>query len=175
MDVQSDESIASAVKQVLVWTDHLDVLINNAAIFPNPELGPLDTSRDSLQQAFDVNVAGPLRVSQAFTPLLEKSKDGRIINVSSGLGALAEMKEGWTAYSISKTALNAVTRQLSGVLGPRGISVNSVCPGWCRTELGGANAPRSAEEGAKGIVWLATEAPHSLQGSFVRDQQLIAW
>ena len=78
-------------------------------------------------------------------------------------------------YSISKAALNAVTRQLSAALRDKGISVNSVCPGWVRTEMGGQNAPRSVEEGAEGIVWLATEAPADLTGNFIRDHQVIPW
>lgn len=175
LDVTRDESIEEAARLAAGWVDHLDVLINNAAVFPDPSKGPLDTSRSMLLDAFTTNVSGPLRVVQAFLPLLEKSGAARVINVSSGLGALGEMQAQCTAYSLSKTALNAVTRQLAAALGPKGIPVNSVCPGWCRTEMGGPNAPRSVEEGAAGIVWLAVEAPSDLNGSFVRDRQVIAW
>ena len=79
------------------------------------------------------------------------------------------------AYSISKTALNAVTRQFAAALRTHRIAVNSVCPGWVRTDMGGAGAPRTVQQGADAIVWLATEAPVSLTGRFVRDRKVIGW
>ena len=175
LDVTKDESLDLAALEVATIVDHVDVLINNAAVFPDPSKGPLDTSRVMLLDAFDTNTAGALRASLVFLPFLEKSHAARIVNVSSGLGALGEMQSMGTAYSLSKTALNAVTRQLASALGSKNILVNSVCPGWCRTELGGPQAPRSVEQGAEGIVWLATDAPADLNGSFVRDHQVISW
>ena len=97
------------------------------------------------------------------------------MNVSSGLGALTDMQNSCTAYSLSKTAMNAVTRQLASALAEKKIVVNSVCPGWVRTEMGGTNAPRSVPEGAEGIVWIATEAPVDKTGLSWRDHQPIAW
>ena len=130
-----------------------------------------------LTDAFNINTAGALMVAQAFVPLLAKAKPGpaRIVNVSSGLGALENMVNSCTAYSLSKSALNAVTRQLASALADKKIIVNSVCPGWCRTEMGGENAPRSPQEGAEGIVWVATEAPAEKTGLFWRDHQPIPW
>jgi NAD(P)-dependent dehydrogenase (short-subunit alcohol dehydrogenase family) len=97
-----------------------------------------------------------------------------VINVSSGSGQLTDGADGWApAYSISKTALNGVTLQLAAAL-PK-FAVNSVCPGWVRTDMGGDNANRSLEEGADTIVWLATEAPHDLTGKFLRDRKEIRW
>jgi NAD(P)-dependent dehydrogenase (short-subunit alcohol dehydrogenase family) len=98
-----------------------------------------------------------------------------VINVSSGAGALSEMGSYAPAYSISKTALNAVTCQLAAALKGKGISVNSVCPGWVRTDMGGRFAPRSMQQGADAIIWLATEAPQSLTGKFLRDRKVIPW
>jgi NAD(P)-dependent dehydrogenase (short-subunit alcohol dehydrogenase family) len=177
LDVTKDKSIDAAVKDVSGLTNHLDVLINNAAIFPDSSNTPLDTDRATLTDALNTNTVGPFRVTQAFLPLLKKAKPGpaRVVNISSGLGALNDMQSGHTAYSISKTALNAVTRQMAAALQPDRILVNSVCPGWCRTEMGGPEATRSAEEGAAGIVWLAVDAPADATGKFWRDQNEIAW
>ena len=177
MDVNDPSLLASAAEQVAGLVDHLDVLVNNAGIFPDPSKTIVDTPPEMLRDAFETNTIGPLLVARAFTPLLKKAKPGpaRIINVSSGMGALADMGNSCPAYSISKTALNAVTRQLAAALMDDHIIVNSVCPGWCRTEMGGPNAPRTPEEGASGIVWLATDAPTNVTGKFWRDRQEIAW
>lgn len=175
MDVTRDESIAAAFQEVSRRADHLDVLINNAAVFPDPSKSALDTPRSLLLDAFNVNTAGALRVAQIFIPLLTAAPGARIVNVSSGLGSLTEMQNSCTAYSLSKTALNAVTRQLASALADKKILVNSVCPGWVRTEMGGPNAPRSVPEGAEGIVWLATDAPADKTGLFWRDHQPIPW
>jgi len=176
LDVTNEKSIQAAAKETAGLVNHLDVLINNAAIFPDPSKAALDSSVALLTDAYATNTIGPLFVARAFAPLLKEATDGgRIINISSGLGALNEMQNGHTAYSLSKTALNAVTRQLAGAFADDGIAVNSVCPGWCRTEMGGADATRSAEEGAAGIVWLATEAPAKATGKFWRDRQEIPW
>ena len=121
------------------------------------------------------NALGALRVSQAFVPHLLKSPAGRIVNISSGAGQLNDMGTWSPAYAASKTSLNAITCLLAAALKDKGIAVNSVCPGWCRTEMGGPNAPRSAEEGAAGIVWLAADAPQKETGLFWRDREVIAW
>jgi NAD(P)-dependent dehydrogenase (short-subunit alcohol dehydrogenase family) len=105
--------------------------------------------------------------------LLAKSAAPRIINVSSGAGQLSDAESWAPAYSISKTALNGVTTQLAAALS--GFAVNSVCPGWVRTEMGGPNAPRSVAQGADTIVWLATDAPQNVTGKFFRDRQEIPW
>src|SRR4051794_16879798 len=115
-----------------------------------------------------------LLVSQAFVPFLKKSEAPRIVNVSSGGGQLADGADGWApAYCISKTALNGVTVQLAAAL--PNFAVNSVCPGWVRTEMGGSNATRFVAEGASGIVWLAVEAPQDETGKFFKDRKIIPW
>jgi NAD(P)-dependent dehydrogenase (short-subunit alcohol dehydrogenase family) len=121
------------------------------------------------------NALGALRVAQAFVPHLLKSPAGRIVNVSSGAGQLSDIATWSPAYAISKTTLNAITCQLAAALKDKGIAVNSVCPGWCRTEMGGPTAPRSVEEGAAGIVWLAADAPQEKTGLFWRDREVIPW
>jgi len=120
------------------------------------------------------NTLGALLVSQAFVPFLKKSDAPRIVNVSSGGGQLTDGADGWApAYCISKTALNGVTSQLAAAL-PK-FAINSVCPGWVRTDMGGANATRSVAEGASGIVWLAADAPQKETGKFFRDRKVIPW
>jgi len=173
LDVSNPESVRRAAKEVAAQVDHLDVLVNNAAILEGEHTSILHVSFELMQQTLVTNTVGPLLVAQAFHPLLMKSKDGRIINVSSGAGALSEMGRYAPAYSISKTALNAVTVQLAAQL--KNLAVNSVCPGWVRTDMGGPGAPRSLQQGADTIIWLATEAPKNLTGKFLRDRKVIAW
>jgi len=154
--------------------DHLDVLINNAGIMMDGDDAILKVRDDLLRETLETNTLGALRVTRAFVPLLAKSKAPRVINVSSGGGQLTGGADGWSpAYCISKTALNGVTSQLATAL-PK-FAVNSVCPGWVRTDMGGGNATRSVEEGADTIVWLATDAPQKLTGKFLRDRKEIPW
>jgi len=170
-DVTDSKKIVAAARQI----DQLDVLVNNAAILEDADRDVLALDEAILRRTLETNTLGPLRVTQAFLPALRKSDDARIINVSSGGGQLSDMGTWSPAYCISKTALNAVTVQLANALRDKRIPVNSVCPGWVRTDMGGANAPRSVEEGADTIVWLATEAPRSLAGKFLRDRKEIPW
>lgn len=174
MDVSDEESVAGAVKEFAKHADHLDVLVNNAGIILDGDEDVLNISREMFETTLRTNTLGPLVVSQAFAPLLQKSKSPRIVNVSSGSGQLADGADGWApAYSISKTALNGVTAQLATKL-PK-FAVNAVCPGWVRTDMGGADASRSVAEGAYGIVWLAADAPQEETGKFWRDRKVIPW
>lgn len=175
LDASDPDSIARAAQEVATTVDHLDVLVNNAAVLEDKHLSVLEIDAELMQKTLTVNTIGPLLVVQAFYSLLAKSEFGRVINVSSGAGALGEMGTYSPAYGISKTALNAVTVQLANAFKHQGIAVNSVCPGWVRTDMGGRHAPRSVEQGADTIVWLATEAPKDLTGKFLRDRKIIAW
>jgi NAD(P)-dependent dehydrogenase (short-subunit alcohol dehydrogenase family) len=176
IDIADPASIARAAKELATLVEHLDVLVNNAGILEDGKATALDVDVAVVRRTFETNALGPLLVTQAMLPFLLRAPGGaRIVNVSSGAGALGEMASWAPAYSISKTALNAVTRQFASALRGRRIAVNSACPGWVRTSMGGAAAPRTAEQGADTIVWLATEAPPSLTGRFVRDRQVIAW
>jgi NAD(P)-dependent dehydrogenase (short-subunit alcohol dehydrogenase family) len=174
IDVSDNESVAAAVREFSNIEDHLDVLVNNAGIIVDGDDAVLEISDDLLRKTLETNTLGALRVARAFAPLLRKSKAPRVINVSSGGGQLTGGADGWApAYCISKTALNGVTVQLAAAL-PK-FAMNSVCPGWVRTEMGGENASRSVEEGADTIVWLASEAPQQLTGKFLRDRKEIPW
>ena len=171
LDISSDTSVARAAKTV----QNLDVLINNAAVIADNDQDILTIRPQVIAETIEINAFGALRVTQAFVSHLLKSRAGRIVNVSSGAGQLSDMGTWSPAYAASKTALNAITCLFAAALKENGIAVNSVCPGWCRTEMGGSNAPRSVEEGAAGIVWLAADAPQNKTGLFWRDKEVIAW
>ncbi|MBI3593604.1 MAG: SDR family oxidoreductase [Nitrospirae bacterium] len=153
----------------------LDILINNAGILPDGDKSGLNVESETILQVFKTNTLGPLRLSQLFLPLLKKSRAGKIINISSGMGSLNEMAGGYPAYRISKAALNAVTLILSSEMVGLNIAVNSICPGWVKTDMGGRNAARSVEQGATGIVQLALLDKKVPTGKFLRDGQIIAW
>ncbi len=174
IDVADNNSVTNAVREFSNSEDHLDVLVNNAGIVADGDEAILEISDDLFRKTLETNTLGALRVTRAFAPLLRKSKAPRVINVSSGSGQLTGGADGWApTYSISKSALNGVTSQLAAAL-PK-FAVNSVCPGWVRTDMGGESASRSVEEGADTIVWLASEAPQELTGKFLRDRKEIAW
>jgi NAD(P)-dependent dehydrogenase (short-subunit alcohol dehydrogenase family) len=174
IDVDDNDSVTNAAREFSNIEDHLDVLVNNAGIVADGDEAILEIGDDLFRKTLETNTLGPLRVTRAFLSLLRKSKAPRVINVSSSSGQLTDGADGWApAYSISKTALNGVTSQLASAL-PK-FAVNSVCPGWVRTDMGGENANRSVEEGAETIVWLATEAPRQLTGKFLRDRKEIPW
>ncbi len=174
IDIADNGSVTAAAREFTKITDRLDVLVNNAGIMVDGDDAILKISDELFRKTIETNTLGPLRVTRAFVPLLAKSKAPRVINVSSGGGQLTGGADGWSpAYCISKTALNGVTSQLATAL-PK-FAVNSVCPGWVRTGMGGRNATRSVEEGADTIVWLASDAPQKLTGKFLRDRKEIPW
>ena len=174
IDVSNLESVRRSAEEFSRVSDHLDSLVNNAGIALDEDVDVLKISVETFETTLRTNTLGPLTVSQAFVPLLKKSSAPRIVNVSSGGGQLADGADGWSpAYCISKTALNGVTSQLAAAL--PNFAVNSVCPGWVRTDMGGANATRSVAEGAAGIVWLAADAPQKETGKFWRDRKVIPW
>jgi NAD(P)-dependent dehydrogenase (short-subunit alcohol dehydrogenase family) len=162
------------VQLVSAATDHLDVLVNNAGIILEGDDSITQLEAETVTKTFQINTLGPLLVTQAFLPLLSQSNRPRVISVSSGGGQLAEGMDTWApAYCLSKTSLNAVTCLFAAALPD--FSINAVCPGWVRTDMGGANATRSVEQGADTMVWLATEAPANLTAKFLRDRKAIAW
>ena len=174
IDVSDADSIRRAADELVGQTDRLDVLVNNAGILLDEDEDALTITPKIFEATLRTNTLGPWLVAQAFAPLLKKSRAPRIVNVSSGGGQLEDGADGWApAYCVSKTALNGVTVQLAAAL-PK-FAVNSVCPGWVRTDMGGESATRSVAEGAATIVWLATDAPHDLTGKFVKDRKVIPW
>lgn len=174
LDITDSRSIKSAAAHVAKRHEQLDVLVNNAGILLDDGDDLLSLSVDVLRATLETNLLGTFEVAKAFAPLLRASGGARIINVSSGAGQLDGEPQAWApAYSISKTALNMLTEQLAAAL-PK-MAVNSMCPGWCRTAMGGDAAPRSAETGAETITWLALDAAHEMRGGFYRDRKRIPW
>jgi len=172
LDVTSAEDAQALARHLRETRGRVDVLVNNAGILPDND-GALDVSAVTLMEILNTNTLGAVRMIQALAPLMPKG--GRIVNVSSGLGALGEMGGGQLGYRMSKTALNAVTRVFAAELAARGIAVNSVCPGWVKTDMGGAGATRSVEQGAETVVWLAADAAARESGGFFRDKHPISW
>ncbi len=175
LDVSRSESVRAAAEQFRRMAGHLDVLINNAGIYPDHGLTIVTLPRDRLDQTFQTNTFGPLEVTQAFLPWLRQSSAARVINVSSGYGQLDGLSPDVPSYCLSKLALNGLTIMLAQALRAEVIAVNSMCPGWVRTAMGGPGADRSVEEGADTAVWLADEAPQELTGKFFRDRKEIPW
>lgn len=177
MDVTNLISIHAAARHIEEQHGKLDILVNNAGILPDEdaESGGLIIPPDIVRSVFETNTLGPLQVCQVMLPLLRKSPAGRIINISSGMGSLADMDGGYPAYRISKTALNAVTRILATELADSGITVNSVCPGWVQTDMGSPSAAITTDQSANGILPLLLSDTPGPTGQFLRDGRPIPW
>lgn len=174
LDPTNDASISAATAAIRERWGRLDVLVNNAAVLLDHYESLLELQSATLRQTLEANLIGTFQLTKAIIPILQRSSDPRIINVSSGAGQLDGEAQPWApAYSISKTGLNMLTQQLTAAV-PE-ISVNSMCPGWCRTDMGGSDAPLSAEEGADTLIWLALEAPRTVRGKFVKERAVIPW
>lgn len=179
-----DVTDAAAVRALSTYLQsefgRLDILVNNAGIFTDPydpaDPGPasvFNADLDTIRRALETNTFGALRLAQALIPLMNGR--GNVVNVSSGMGQLSDMNGCCPGYRLSKTALNAVTRILADELRDTAIKVNSVCPGWVKTDMGGAGAERSVQEGAAGIVWAACLPVDGPSGGFFRDGKPIPW
>ncbi|HET7159075.1 MAG TPA: SDR family oxidoreductase [Burkholderiales bacterium] len=176
LDVTSCRSIRACVASVAQRRGRIDILINNAGVMIDPRgSGFLDSKLDTYRDTLEANLFGPLQLAQAVIPLMKAHRYGRIVNLSSGLAQLAEMKAGTPAYRISKTALNALTRILAAEFKESNVLVNAMCPGWVKTGMGGDQAPRTPNEGADTAVWLATLPDDGPSGGFFRDRKPLAW
>ena len=153
----------------------LDILINNAAIFKKDDRDGLKVNAHVVRDTLETNLIGPLTLCQTFLPMMQTNNYGRVVNVSSSMGELHSMGGGYPAYRISKTALNALTRILAAEVQGYNILINTMCPGWVRTDMGGPNATRSVKEGADTAVWLALLPDGAPSGKFFRDRKQIDW
>jgi NAD(P)-dependent dehydrogenase (short-subunit alcohol dehydrogenase family) len=175
MDVADGPSIQRAAAEVASRHGYLHVLVNNAGInYDTWETLENADINGTVMETITTNLLGAWRVCQAFLPLLRKTRAGRIVNVSSESGSLAEMGAGPPAYQVTKAALNALTRTLAGELREAGILVNAVCPGWVATDMGGSGG-RPVAQGAASVVWAATLPDNGPTGGFFRDGKPLPW
>ena len=174
LDVSNLESIHSCVDFVETQFGQLDILINNAGINYDTWQNVINANLEEVSSTFETNTFGPWQLTQSLLPLLRKGNHGaNIVNVSSGSGALSSQTGGTPGYSLSKLALNGLTMQLANKLSPYNIRVNTVCPGWVRTDMGGSGATKSPEEGADTIIWAALFEEKGATGKFFRNRKEI--
>lgn len=174
LDVTDEASIQHIKNWILHQYGRLDILINNAGINYDTWHQALNADIKECHETIEANLFGPWRLCQAFLPSMQSNGFGRVVNVSSGAGAITGMGSGTPAYSISKAALNVLTIKLAAEV--RGdVLINAVCPGWVRTDMGGSAATRSVAEGASGIIWAASLNTSGPSGGFFRDGKRIDW
>jgi NAD(P)-dependent dehydrogenase (short-subunit alcohol dehydrogenase family) len=174
LDVADQASVDRLAERIEAEPGRLDALVNNAGIYGSPD-GAADYDLDAAHQVLETNLFGAWRLTKATLPLLRRGQRGRIANVSSGAGQLSDMGGGRAAYRISKAGLNALTRIVAADEGGGGLLVNTMCPGWVRTDMGTSAATRSVEQGADTAVWLATLPGDGPNGGFFRDREPIPW
>lgn len=182
LDVTDNDSIERCIADIITAHQHIDILINNAGIFPDTQGASasswpsvFDTDLDTMRRGMETNVYGPLRLCQQVVPYMKKNRYGRIVNMSSGMGQLTHMNGGCPSYRVSKTSLNALTRILSEELKGTNVLVNCMCPGWVKTDMGGPNATRELPEGADTAVYLATLPDDGPTGGYFRDRKPFEW
>jgi NAD(P)-dependent dehydrogenase (short-subunit alcohol dehydrogenase family) len=175
MDVTEPASILAAQRTIEREVGAVDILVNNAAVLLFESTDVLAIPEDGFRRTFDANLFGAIEVCRVFAPPMAARGFGRIVNLSSRAGQLATMSTYAPAYSISKAALNGFTRILAATYKHRGVLANAVDPGWVRTDMGGPSAPRSVQQGADTIVWLATLPKSGPTGGFFHDRRPIEW
>jgi NAD(P)-dependent dehydrogenase (short-subunit alcohol dehydrogenase family) len=175
LDVADPESVDRLWRSVEEEFGRLDVLVNNAGITNDEGQRGVDADLERVREALETNLLGAWRLCEAAIPFMRRHGYGRIVNISTGMAALEDMGGGSPGYRVSKTGLNALTRILASELRGSGILVNSVCPGWVQTDMGGSRAPRPVEEGADTPVWAATLPKGGPTGGFFRDRRQIPW
>jgi len=174
LDVSDEHSVVKAKAFIEKKFGVVDVLINNAGIVGQYQKSLIEGDIIEIKNVMEVNFYGPMRMNATFLDLLKKSDDARIINMSSSMGSLTELRGGYHAYRLSKAGLNNQSILLANDLETEGIKVFAMNPGWVRTEMGGANAPKSVEEGADTALWLATDK-NALSGKFYDERREVSW
>jgi NAD(P)-dependent dehydrogenase (short-subunit alcohol dehydrogenase family) len=176
LDVTDAHSIEALAGHLASSHRRCDILVNNAGILVSGGgTSVLKESIDVVRRTQETNVYGPLQLMQALVPLMRRNRYGRIVNLSSGLGQLTDMGDGYPAYRLSKAGINVLTRMFGAATEGSNILVNSVCPGWVRTDMGGRNATSSVEQGADTAVWLATLGDGGPTGGLFRDRKRVPW
>ncbi|MGX7876236.1 SDR family oxidoreductase [Mesorhizobium sp. ORM6] len=183
MDVTDDESVAAAAETVAAQAPCLDVLVNNAGIAINYELPPSQQRLADIRATYDVNVFGPIRVTQAFLPLLLAGPAARIVMVSSSTGSIGRALGSGTpnhsvnimSYGSSKTALNAITVAFARELAPQGVKVNAAAPGYTATDLNGYKGHRTVQQAAEIVIHLATLDADGPNAGYFNDDGPLPW
>lgn len=179
LDVTDPVSVAAVEQYIRRTYGRLQILVNNAAIYIDlPHRKSIETvDCDTIRLSYETNFYGPLRMIQAFLPLMKEQRYGRIVNVSSRMGQLDGSGSGPfnIGYRSSKTALNSLTRLVAFETEEFNVKCNAVTPGWVRTDMGGPKAERTPKKGAETIVWLALLGNDSPTGRFFADKAEIPW
>jgi NAD(P)-dependent dehydrogenase (short-subunit alcohol dehydrogenase family) len=175
LDVTDPQSIAAIKEYIVKEYGRLDVLVNNAGIHLDSGKSFLNVPIEIVSQTFETNIYGALRLCQVFIPLMKENQYGRIVNVSSDMGSLSRMSGRSVAYRMSKAGINALTRVIASEMRGTNIKVNTMSPGWVRTDMGGPSAPRSPEQGADTIIWLATLPEDGPSGGYFKDHETVPW
>lgn len=175
LDVADEESILALKKFVFEEFNRCDILVNNAGVFLDRGEKLLNLDEDTLQLTLRINFLGALKMCQEFLPMMQATGYGRVVNVSSGMGSISSLSGGSAAYKLSKLMMNGMTRILAAEIGEGDIKINTMAPGWVRTDMGGPNAPRSLVQGVDTIVWLATLPESGPSGGFFEDRVPAAW
>lgn len=182
LDVSSSAQINDAITLIENTVGRLDALVNNASVFPDVKepgnfrkCSVLESRIEDIQEAMQVNAYGAFLLSQVAIPLMRKNNYGRIVNISSSFGQLEAMEGGWPGYRLSKVALNAITRIFDHEFKAENILINSLDPGWMKTDMGGMSAPISPADSAKEVVRLATLPDGAISGCFIEKGRVIPW
>ena len=175
LDVSDDESIKACMRWIRGDLGRLDILVNNAGIMVEENDADPEQEIKIVRDTMQTNVYGPLLLSRLAIPIMKSRRYGRIVNLSSGMGSLADMGAGYIAYRMSKAGINVVTRVLAAETQGMGILVNSVDPGWVQTDMGGRGASRTVYKGAETPIWLATVPEGGPTGGFFRDRKAVPW
>jgi NAD(P)-dependent dehydrogenase (short-subunit alcohol dehydrogenase family) len=172
LDLTDRDELKNSLQSILEDHHRIDVLINNSGVLHQESI--LDLSTEKLDESLRVNTIAPFEIIQTVLPGMMSSGYGRIVNISSGWASFHEGLHGPCSYSVSKAALNALTKSIAQGL-PSNIKINCMCPGWVRTRMGGLTAPRSPEKGAETAVWLSNLDENGPSGEFFRDKKNIGW
>jgi NAD(P)-dependent dehydrogenase (short-subunit alcohol dehydrogenase family) len=182
LDITSEESIYGLFDIINKKFNRIDILINNAGVLLDPrsygkgENGTIfDIDIRILKSSIETNSIGPFIMCQTFIPLMIQNNYGRVVNVSSQSSQLSRESYGVPCYRFSKTALNGVTRVFADETKSNNILVNSVCPVWVKTDMGGPNATLEPEDAVETIMWAATLPDEGPSGKFFQEKMEIAW
>lgn len=176
LDVSKADQVDQLYNYVKQTFGKLDILINNAGVYLDEGISIQKITHETMETSLSINVLGPFYLCQKFLPLMQQNGYGRIVNISSGYGSMNRLSGDSTgSYKVSKIALNALTRLFANSVNGSHIKINSIDPGWVRTDMGGPSAPRSTQQAAQGIIWAATLPADGPNGGFFYDKQPAEW